>query len=322
MTNEKDNKPLLDTSPSRPRDQHGSIVRSLVDGIEGVERNNSRTRKDPGLSLSPLVISSPNTTFPLQDGTVPPRPPRSPKRPRLADIAEDERGGEREKDTGLETVVADFLRRLEAVPPPAPDLDSPDSTYSTQESLPPNETRAHRRIQSLPVIIEMLEVDRSRSASGGTFGGGLGMGTRAQRGSDETGESNVSTIDTLPATPLLPTSGGHSPISPLALTNPPLPGIPVSHDRPVQSNTPSPLPPPSPHITRPSTSSDQLNPDPSTAVINMMDKGDSPGKRRARGESPVPTDVVAEKPPIEKPSEGRAQTRRKGMMAPGAILGR
>lgn len=322
MTNEKDSKPLLDTSLSRPRDRHGSIVRSTVDGIEGVERNSSRTRRDPGLSSSPLVISSPNTTFLIQNGTVPPRPPRSPKRLRLADIAEDERGGERERDTELGTVVADFVKRLEAVPPPAPDLDSPESTYSTQESLPPNETRSHRRIQSLPVIVEMLEVDRSRSASGGTFGGGLEMGTRAQRGSNETGESNISTIDTLPATPLLPTSGGHSPISPLALTNPPLPGIPESHDQPVQSNTPSPLPPPSLHVTRPSISSDKPNPDPFTAVINMMDKGDSPGKRRARGESPLPTDAVAEKSPVEKPSEGRPQTRRKGMMAPGSILGR
>lgn len=315
MTNETDNKPLLDTSTSRPRGQHGSIVRSLVDGIESVERNRSRSRRDPGLSLSPLVISSPT------NGTVPPRPERSPKRLRLADIAEDECRVEQEKKTDLDIVVADFVKRLEAVPPPtSPKSGSPESTYSTQESIPPNDTRLHKRIGSLPVIVEMLEVDRSRSASGGTFGGGLEMGTRAQRGSEETEGDSPS--DTLPATPLLPTSGGHSPISPLALTNPPLPGIPTSHDEPAQADTPVPLPLPSLHITRPSTSSGRPEQDPFTAVIDMMHQGDSPGKRRARGESPLPTEVVAEKKPAEKPSEGRVQTRRRGMMAPGAILGK
>jgi hypothetical protein len=266
------------------------------------------------LSLSPLVISSPSpspsTTL---DGTVPPRPPRSPKRLRLADIAEDECRVE-QKDTELESVVADFVKRLEAVPPPpSSNLNSPESTYSTQEIIPPNETRLHKRTSSLPVIVEMLEIDRSRSASGGTFGGGLEMGQRAHRGSEET--------DELPATPLLPTSGGHSPISPLALTNPPLPGIPISQGQ-VQSDTPLPPPLPSLHVTRPSTSSGIPERDPFTAVIDMMNQGDSPGKRRARGESPIPMEVVTEKKPAERPSEGRAQTRRKGMMAPGALLGK
>jgi hypothetical protein len=318
MTNEKDNKPLLETTPPRPRGgQHGSIVRSLVDGIEDVEQN-----RNPELSLSPLVISSPspslNTTL---DGTVPPRPPRSPERLRLADIAEDDyRSGQ--KDTELETVVTDFVKRLEAVPPPRySKLDSPESTYSTHESISPKETGLHKRPSSLPVIVEMLEIDRSRSASGGTFGGGLEMGQRAQRGSEET--ERHSQTDTLPATPLLPTSGGHSPISPLALTNPPLPGIPITRGQSQTAQVDTPIPPPLPslHVTRPSTSSGIPERDPFTAVIDMMNQGDSPGKRRARGESPIPMEVVSAKKPAEKPSEGRAQTRRKGMMAPGTLLG-
>jgi hypothetical protein len=147
------------------------------------------------------------------------------------------------------------------------------------------------------------------------------MGQRAQRGSEETAENSSTDTDTLPATPLLPTSGGHSPISPLALTNPPLPGIP-SEGQASQSNTPIPPPLPSLHVTRPSTSSGIPERDPFAAVIDMMNQGDSPGKRRARGESPIPMEMVSEKKPAEKPSEGRAQTRRKGMMAPGALLGK
>jgi hypothetical protein len=274
-------------------------------------------RKGPpsSLSLSPLVISSSISTL-NGNGTVPPpRPPRSPKR-RLADISENEVV----EQTDLKGVVADFVKRLEAVPPPSsPDLESPDSIYST--STVPSTSTTHKRIRSLPVIVEMLEVDRSRSASGGTFGGGLEMG-RAQRASDDT--EVVPHSDTLPATPLLPTSGGHSPISPLALTQPP-PGISASsgNDKATPPNMPLPLP--SLHVTRPSTSSTTPGPGPEafSAVVEMMDRGDSPGRRRARHESPGPVEVIEEKEKYNQaPREGRAQIPRRGMMGPGTILGK
>jgi hypothetical protein len=166
----------------------------------------------------------------------------------------------------------------------------------------------------------MLEVDRSRSASGGTFGGELEMGM-VQRASDDT--EVVPHSDTLPATPLLPTSGGHSPISPLALTQRP-PGISASsgNDKATPPNMPLPLP--SLHVTRPSTSSTTPGPGPEafSAVVEMMDRGDSPGRRRARGESPGPVEVIEEKQKgTQAPREGRAQIPRRGMMGPGAILG-
>jgi hypothetical protein len=308
MTNEKgkDNtllNPL--TSPINP--QH-PIVPTLEGGVEH--------RKGPpsSLSLSPLVISSSISTL-NGNGTVPPpRPPRSPKR-RLADISENEVVGQ----TDLKGVIANFVKRLEAVPPPSsPDHESPDSIYST--STVPSTSTTHKRIRSLPAIVEMLEVDRSRSASGGTFGGELEMGM-VQRASDDT--EVVPHSDTLPATPLLPTSGGHSPISPLALTHPP-PGISASsgNDKATPPNMPLPLP--SLHVTRPSTSSTMPEPGPEafSAVVEMMDRGDSPGRRRARGESPGPVEVVEEKQGYQVPREGRAQIPRRGMMGPGAILGK
>jgi hypothetical protein len=309
MTNEKgkDNtllNPL--TSPINP--QH-PIVQTLKGGVEH--------RKGPplSLSLSPLVISTTGTTT-NGNGTVPPpRPPRSPKR-RLADISENEVV----EQTDLRGVVAEFVKRLEAVPPPSsPDNESPDSIYST--STAPSTSPLHKRTGSLPVIVEMLEVDRSRSASGGTFGGGLEMG-RAQRGSDDT--EVVPHRYTLPATPLLPTSGGHSPISPLALTQPP-PGISASSGNDKANAPDMPLPLPSLHVTRPSTSSTMPEPGPEafSAVVEMMDRGDSPGRRRARGQSPGPVEVIEEKEKgTQAPREGRAQIPRRGMMGPGAILGK
>jgi hypothetical protein len=170
-------------------------------------------------------------------------------------------------------------------------------------------------------MIGMLEVDRSRSASGGTFGGGLEMG-RAQRASDDT--EVVPHSDTLPATPLLPTSGGHSPISPLALTHPP-PGISSSSGNDTAAEPPNmPLPLPSLHVTRPSTSSTRPGPGPEafSAIVEIMDRGDSPGRRRARGQSPGPVEAIEEKEKDNQaPREGRAQIPRRGMMGPGAILG-
>ena len=315
-TNEKgdelDNTLLnLDTSLSS---RGGPIVPTLKAGVEHW--------KGSPLSLSlPLVTSPPSlhSTNEIGNGTVPPRPPRSPKR-RLADISED--GIENDsKGTGdLKTVVADFVRRLKAVPPPdSPDLDSPDSAYS-DITLRPTST-LHERIRSLPVIVEMLEVDRSRIASGGTFGGDLEM-RRADRGSDET-EASTRPIDTLPATPLLPTSEGHSPISPLALTSPP-PGISHSADGTADSSTEMPSPVPSLHVTRPSTSSGRPGhgPEAFSAVVDTMNHGDSPSRRRARGESPGPVEVKEGKQTANKAMEGRAQIPRTGMMGPGTILGK
>ena len=307
MTNErgKDNtllNPL--TSPVNPKHP---IVPTLEGGVEH--------KKGPplSLSLSPLVVLSAVST---SNGTVPPpRPPRSPKR-RLADISETEVV----EQTNLKGVVADFVKRLQAVPPPSsPDHESPDSIYST--NTVPSTSTSHKRIRSLPVIAEMLEVDRSRSASGGTFGGGLEMG-RSQRGSDDT--EVIPHSDTLPATPSLPTSGGHSPISPLALTHPP-PGISSSHGNDAEPEPSAmPLPPPSLHITRPSTSSTrpESGAEAFSAVVGMMDRGDSPGRRRARGESPAPVEVIEEtQKDSQPPREGRAQIPRRGMMGPGAIIG-
>jgi hypothetical protein len=313
---EKDNKPLLDTSSSYRSDPHGVIVPTL----EGVEQD----RRGVGLSLSPLVISSlsPNSTSTLETGTVlplPPRPDRSPKRHRFAELAtteEIQNSGSKERDTrGLERVVASFVTRLEAVPPPSP--DSPESSYSSEaEQL--YTVPSHKRLRSLPSIAEMPEVDRSRSASGGTFGADLGLG-RAQRGSDETGVSEITIPDTQPATPTLSTSGGGSPISPLILTNPPLPGIPSTMTQEDANQLPA--APPTLHVTRPSTSSGRPDPDPDpfAAVVKMMKEGDSPGKRKARGQSPLPPE--AKEKSVEIPSEGRAQIPRRGMMGPSHILG-
>lgn len=271
----------------------------------------------PSLSLSlcsPLPLVNSSTVN--GNGTVPPpRPPRSPKR-RLADISENE-VVERKNPEDLKSVVGNLVKRLEAVPPPSSlDPDSPDSIYST--STIPSTSTLHKRIRSLPVIVEMLEVDRGRTASGGTFGGGLEMGRR-QEGSDDT--EVVPHSDTLPATPQLPTSGGHSPISPLALSNPPL-GISHSNDATVTA-TPTPLPLPSLHVTRPSTSSGPPDPGPEafSAVVAMMDRGDSPGRRRARGESPGPVIMEEKQKDGAVPREGKAQIPRRGMMGPGAILG-
>ena len=309
MTNEKGKDNTLPNPLTSPINPQHPIVSTLEGGVEH--------RKGPplSLSLSPLVISSSTGTNSNGNGTVPPpRPPRSPKR-RLADISENEVV----EQTDLKGVVADFVKRLQAVPPPSsPDLDSPDSIYST--STIPSISTTHKRIRSLPAIVEMLEVDRSRSASGGTFGGGLEMG-RAQRGSDDS--EVVPHSDTLPATPLLPTSGGQSPISPLALTHPP-PGISASTEEDKANPPDMPLPLPSLHVTRPSTSSTIPGPGPEafSAVVEMMDRGDSPGRRRARGESPRPVEVMEEKQQgSPHPREGRAQIPRRGMMGPGAILG-
>jgi hypothetical protein len=241
-----------------------------------------------------------------------------PKRQRLADISENEVV---DGPGDLKSVVAGLVKRLIAVPPPdSPKLESPESSYSTDTVLQSTST-LHNRIPSLPVIVEMLEVDRSRSASGGTFGGELEMG-RAQRGSDDT--EVVPHSNTLPSTPLLPTSGGQSPISPLVLSNPPLPGI--SHSSSQETTVPqqAPLSLPSLHVTRPSTSSGppDSGPEAFSAVVDMMSRGDSPGRRRARGESPGPVEVIAEKRPVDVPREGRAQIPRRGMMGPGAILGK
>lgn len=293
-----------DTSLPNPREP---IVPTTSLGTGGVEH-----RRGPVLSLSPLVISSSSTVN--ENGTVPPppRPPRPPKRQRLADISENEVEDQKGIGRDLKSVVANLVKRLEAVPPPgSPEHDSPDSIYST--STLPSNSGLHKRIRSLPVIIEMLEVDRSRSASGGTFGGDLEM-ARVRTGSDDT--EVIPHSSTLPATPLLPTSEGHSPISPLALSYP----APSSSHSGLSA---MPLPPPSLHVTRPSTSNGRPDPgtEPFSAVVEMMDRGDSPGRRMARGESPIPSGI-AEKQPVEKPSEGRAQLPRKGMIAPGAILGK
>jgi len=310
MTNEKGKDNTLLNPLTSPINPEHPIVPTVEGGVEH--------RKGPplSLSLSPLVISSPIVSTWKVNGTAPPpRPPRSPKR-RLADISEKE--VIEEKD--LKGVVADFVKRLKAVPPPSwPGHDSPDSIYST--STVPSTSTLHKRTRSLPVIVEMLEVDRSRSASGGTFGGELEMG-RAQRGSDDT--EVVPHSDTLPATPLLPTSGGHSPISPLALTHPPS-GISSSQQNDTAAEPPNiPLPLPSLHVTRPSTSSTTPGPGPDafSAVVEMMDRGDSPGRRRAREESPGPVEVIEEKQQgNQAPREGRAQIPRRGMMGPSAILG-
>ena len=104
----------------------------------------------------------------------------------------------------------------------------------------------------------------------------------------------------------------------------PPPGISASSGNDKATPPKMPLPLPSLHVTQPSTSSTTPGPRPGafSAVVEMMDRGDSPGRRRARGQSPGPVEVIEEKQQdSQPPREGRAQIPRRGMMGPGAILG-
>lgn len=315
----EDNKPSTHTSSTTL--DNASFVHGPLG--KGVELSNTCP---PSLSI---VTSCPGSLAdPINEKKTPPRPPRSPKRARLADITEEgsfsvseDRKSARDL-VDLRSVLAGFISRLEAVPPPE-SPDSPSSTYSCTSTTRAPSLKSRKRTQSLSILAEMEETDRSRTASDGTFGPVAG----SRHGGQSLQEASTTDEEVLrpepiillpPATPLLPTSGGQSPISPLALGNLPegdsgrsateylgRPGHKAAPTMPIL------------HITRPSTSSDPPEPNAFEAIVDMMNKGDC---------STTESKILAEQssnttPSVPGPREGKAQIRRKGMMGPSTILG-
>jgi hypothetical protein len=274
----------------------------------------------PSLVIAPIPAASKKPS--------PPRPPRSPKRARLADIVEErtepETGTTEKGLVDLKSVLAGFISRLEAIPPPD-SSDSPDSIYSHSTVARTADSQLHCRTRSLSALAEMAEHVRSRSASDGTFGQGSGHGHALQGDRETSTGTNEEAVAldplarTLPTTPLLPASSAQSSISPLVLANHPQTDFNSQAMNHRNSQPTVPVTMPSLHITRPSTSSDVPEPHAFEAIVDMMNKKEPSRRPTAadEGEQSRSTPVL-----IPPPREGRAQIPRKGMMGPNAILGK
>lgn len=286
-------------------------------------------------SIPALVIPSPSS------GSTPPRPPRSPKRNRLPDIREEGPASPRsdrfdpalDELESLKLAVQAFSRRLRAILPPASESSSGSRTSSSPVSTV---ERRLRRTRSMSSVDDAEEQDRRRTASGGTFGpdlvfgSGHGREVSASTTSDQTEDEVFKPISVArPTTPLLPPSNGHSPISPLALTS--LPLSISSHETTLES-FPEPMRPAQPsasgdppalHVTRPSTSDNDAEPQAFASVAEMMERRPSPALRRS-GESSHTgssrTDSANIKPALA--TEGRTQTPRRGFVGPKSMISR
>lgn len=309
MTDQKyNNKPLAGTSSSTLHDA------SFVCGISREEVELSNKCLDPPSPPSLVIVSIPTPIINQNTNLSPPRPPRSPKRARLADIAEErsdtEPIGKAEKGlVALRTVLAGFVSRLEAIPPP----ESPDSPdlISSHSNIPSSVgPSSHRRSESLPTLKKMTEHDRSRTASDGTFGPGIGgHGVRESgQGITEGPITPQSATDTLPGLPQFSSSDRRSLIPSLKLASQPT-------DSDLTTTTPAPMP--SLHVTRPSTSSDAPGPEAFEAIVNMMNK-DNSRNASATNSSGQSSSIPASGSQLQ---DGKAQIPRKGMMGPNAILG-